>query len=154
MASVIVDANLLVLLLVGITDRAFISKHKKTRSFTEEDFDLLTIFLSQYQSIVVTPNILTETSNLAGLIGEPNRSFIFETLKVLLKAYQEIYLPSSTISDNLHFTSLGITDCGIIETLSKEENTELITTDLDLYLAAASSGKRVYNFNHLRAAYL
>lgn len=60
MVSVILDTNLLVLLVVGMTNRAFIGKHKRTRAYTEEDYDLLCLLLEQYQQIITTPSILTE----------------------------------------------------------------------------------------------
>ena len=36
-----IDTNLLVLLVVGETDKALISKHRRTRAYRVEDYDLL-----------------------------------------------------------------------------------------------------------------
>ena len=62
--SIILDTNLLLLLVVGSTDRRYISAHKNL-AFEEEDSDILVGILSQTPSIILTPNTLTETSNLA-----------------------------------------------------------------------------------------
>ena len=41
MKPLILDANLLVLLVVGLVDPKLISQHRRTRRFVEEDFPLL-----------------------------------------------------------------------------------------------------------------
>ena len=64
MKQIVVDTNLLLLLVIGITDRSLIAKHKRTRSFEAEDFDLLVSVLAGYDQVVVTPHIMTEVSNL------------------------------------------------------------------------------------------
>ena len=74
--AVILDSNLLVLLVVGTTSRSYIGKHKRLRAYTDRDFVLLLEVLSAAQRIIVTPNTVTETSNLAGQIAEPARSRI------------------------------------------------------------------------------
>ena len=60
---IVLDANLLLLLVVGLTSRAYISKHKRLQGYEELDFDLL-ICLIGSANVIVTPNTLTETSNL------------------------------------------------------------------------------------------
>ena len=64
--AVVLDANLLVLFVVGIASPSYIAKHKRLAAYTENDFALLTDLLSAAGSVIVTPNIVTETSNLAG----------------------------------------------------------------------------------------
>ena len=61
--SILIDANLLVLLVVGRTRRSLIADHKRLSSFTAEDYDLLLSVIGS-RTIVVTPNTLTEASNL------------------------------------------------------------------------------------------
>lgn len=152
MPSVILDTNLLVLLTVGMTKRSLIGKHKRTKIFTEEDFDLLCLILEGYRQIVTTPGILTEVSNLVAQIGEPDRTAIMETLRILMQGYDEHYQPSTGITENTGFIRLGLTDAGILELVGKDR--PLITTDIDLYLAAVGDGDRAINFNHLRSEYL
>jgi len=60
MPSVILDTNLIVLLTVGMTRRDLIGKHKRNKTFTVDDFDLLCLILESYQKIVTKPSILTE----------------------------------------------------------------------------------------------
>lgn len=146
MRRIVIDANLLVLLVVGITDRVLISRHKRTRSFEVEDYDLLVSILDSYDQVVVTPHIMTEVSNLLSQIGDPNLTRVRQTLCQLLPDQAEEYEPSSSIGKHKLFLRLGITDCAILNLVSKD--TPLITVDLDLYLSAAEGA--AVNFNYLR----
>lgn len=150
MNRIVLDTNLLVLLVVGMTDRTFIAKHKRTRSFEAEDFDLLCSVLAKFDQVVVTPHIITETSNLISQIREPNRGEILKTLLGILPTHDERYEPSHVICQNNHFLRLGITDCAILNIMSKD--VPLLTVDLDLYLSATEG--TAMNFNYLRQARL
>ena len=142
-----VDSNLLVLLVVGATDRGLIAKHRRLRNFTEEDYEILLGLVNQIDQILVTPNTLTEASNLLAQHGEPERSRFFEVLRILIEENEEIVVTSKTASQNAEFKRLGLTDAGLLEVISNSN--PLITVDLALYLAAISkeSGS-AYNFRH------
>ena len=58
-----IDANLVVLLVVGAVDRDLINSNKRTTRFTPADYDRL-IDVIQRVRVFVTPNTLTEASNL------------------------------------------------------------------------------------------
>ena len=72
-----IDANLLLLLVVGSVNRDAIARHRRLREFTRDDFGILLNLINQVERVLVTPNTLTETSNLLGLHGEPERSRFF-----------------------------------------------------------------------------
>ncbi len=71
--TVLLDTNLLLLYLVGSCAPEWILRHKRTASYRLEEFKPLCEILSRGRNLVVTPNILTETSNLARQIGDPKR---------------------------------------------------------------------------------
>ena len=144
----IIDTNLLVLLVVGLTDRSLITKHKRTRTFEPEDFDLLIKLLASYDQMLITPHILTEVSNLVSQIGEPVKKTVLLTLSNLISAHQEVFEPSSEISKHEQFLKLGLTDCAILDLI--KGNTPFVTVDLDLYLIASRKSKLATNFNYLR----
>lgn len=146
-AAAIVDTNLLVLLSVGTWNRAFIATHKRTTQFTPEDYDLLVHLLSQYNALLITPNILSESSNLCAQTGEPARSNVLATLAAFTRDREERYIRSSDASSHSTYIRLGLTDAAIH--LAAHDAT-VLTTDLDLYLSLSSSGNSVVNFNHLR----
>ena len=144
---IFVDANLLVLLAVGKTNKNLIEKHRRLREFQEKDYDTLIGILNQVDKILVTPNTLTEASNLLAQHGEPERSRFFEVLRILIEENEEIVVTSKTASQNAEFARLGLTDAGLLEVISNSN--PLITVDLALYLAAINkeSGS-AYNFRH------
>ena len=72
-----IDANLLLLLVVGNANPSAIARHRRLQEFTPDDYYMLIDLISQVQQVLVTPNTLTETSNLLGQHGEPERSQFF-----------------------------------------------------------------------------
>jgi predicted nucleic acid-binding protein len=149
---ILVDANLLVLLIVGLTDEKLISTHKRTLAFLPEDFLLLTLFLEKYEQVVVTPHVLTETYNLAAQVGEPHRSRVLRTLQTLIGNVEELHHSSKEAALAPSFVRLGLTDSAILNVL--DDGLPLVTVDFDLYYQAAEAGHEVINFNHLRAEHL
>jgi hypothetical protein len=146
--SLIIDANLLVLFIVGSTHRGLVAKHKRLRAFSLEDFDLLCRLLGSSPQVLVTPNALTEASNLLGYIAEPARTQVFETFRKLVPFFTEEYIRSSVACKRTEFLRLGLTDSGLIE--MSDTSRSILTTDLDLYLSALKLGISAINFNHLR----
>lgn len=146
--SLIIDTNLLVLFVVGSTDRSLIDKHKRLKVFSQEDFDLLCQLIESSPETVVTPNILTEASNLIGHIGEPARTRVFETFRAVIGALSEEYVESSVACQTKEFTRLGLTDVGLLDNTNSARS--ILTTDWRLYMAAEDRGIPVINFNHLR----
>ena len=144
-----IDANLLLLLVVGSVNRDAIARHRRLREFTRDDFGILLNLINQVERVLVTPNTLTETSNLLGLHGEPERSRFFERLRLIIEQTEEIVVASANASSNNAFTRLGLTDAALLEVATKE--TPIITVDFGLYLAASTSNPgSAINFTHLR----
>ena len=105
--------------------------------------------LGNYQQILVTPNALTETSNLLGQHGEPQPSRFFHTLRSLIEINKEIVITSRQASANPSFSRLGLTDPALLEAVTPE--TPLVTDDLDLYIAAlVKAPNAAVNFTHLQ----
>ena len=144
-----VDANLLVLLVVGRVGRHLIAKHRRLQEYTAEDFETLANLLRRVDQICVTPNTLTEASNLLSQHGEPERSLILENLRVLIEESREIVVQSVEASSNSAFVGLGLTDAALLEAISEE--IPLVTVDWSLFNAALNKGiYNCVNFNHHR----
>ena len=144
-----IDANLLVLLIVGNTDKTLISKHRRLRGYSVEDYDILIDALSQAERIFITPNTLTEASNLLSQHGDPERSLIFDTFRAFIHDNIEVMVRSEVASSRSEFNRLGLTDSALLEAVSEE--IPLITVDIELYLAALQEGRnRALNFAHIR----
>ena len=148
--GVLVDANLLVLLVAGGTDRRLIAKHRRLREFTTDDYDRLTDLIIEFGRVVVTPNTLTEASNLLAQHGDPERSRCFGTLKVLIEATEEVVIASVDASRSSSFHRLGLTDAALLEIVSDAR--PLVTVDVDLYRAASRKAPdAALYFKHLTA---
>lgn len=146
--AIVIDCNLLVLLVVGLTSKQLIKKHKRCSQFEEKDFELLEVLLSQASELLVTPNTLSETSNLLKYIAEPARSKILTTFSDFITKSQEHYIESRSAAARNEFIRLGLTD-SVLLSLSKPR-TIILTTDLDLYLAALNAGLEAFNFFHIK----
>lgn len=149
----LIDANLLVLLVVGKVGRELIGRHRRLQDYTAEDYDLLVDTIESVGQLIVTPNTLTESSNLLGQHGEPDRSRLLEMLRILIVDAREVVISSEIASANLEFVRLGLTDAVLLEAATEES--PLLTTDLRLYLAALSSDASditAVNFRHLRSS--
>ena len=148
--AVVLDANLLVLLVVGLASPTYIARHKRTRAYNVRDFELLRTVLSTASRVIVTPNTVTEASNLAGQISEPARTLVFTKLRALLTMAEERYVASRQAAESSTFLRLGITDVVVLDAM--DVSSTLLTSDLDLYLEAARQGRTAVNFNHYIAA--
>jgi len=148
--SILLDSNLLVLYLVGLCETALIGVHRRTRSYTLEDFFLLQAILDSKRSLITTPNILAEVSNLVRQIGNPNRARLTALLGEICQKLDERYTESALVAKDPHFARLGLTDTDVLGLCSA--GLLLLTDDLDLYVAALRLGGVAVNFNHLRAA--
>lgn len=149
MSGIFVDSNLLVLLSIGRTDPKLIEKHRRSQSFDCKDYQLLIDIVSRYSHVLVTPNTLTEASNLLGQHREPERSRLYRQLQYLIQDSREIVVSSETASNNRYFERLGLTDAALLEAATRK--CPLLTVDLELYFEANRNGVvRAMNFTHLR----
>ena len=147
--GIYIDANLILLLTVGLTRPQLISKHKRTKEYSISDYELLLEFLNRFKIVLVTPNTLTEASNLLRQHGDPEKSEILSTFRALVKTSEESSIVSSEAVDHVKFPSLGLIDVVLLSEASP--NTPLITVDLALYLATVSKNpSSAINFNHMR----
>ena len=147
MTGYFVDSALLTLLAVGNEDRELIAKHRRLQGYAPEDYDALTALVSRTDSgkIFATPNTLTETSNLLGQHGEPERSRLFTRLRSMIAESVEIVVASADASSNESFGRLGLTDAALLEVASSQ--TPLLTSDARLYLEAMKGARGVVAVN-------
>jgi hypothetical protein len=151
MRRVILDTNVLLLFVIGRTDRSMIASHKRARQFTSGDYDTLVTALRRrrVQTIITTPHILSECSNLLRYTTDPAKARLSDHFAEIIDDVLEIHNPSSNSILHRAYRSLGLTDAGILSTLDR--TMELITADFDLYAAALHEGHSAENFNHIVA---
>ena len=146
--GVLVDANLLLLLVVGDIDVSLIPRFKRTRMFVMEDHALLSRLLKFFARIVTTPNILTEVSNLGSQLKDDRKPVFASSLQSTIDVLDEQYIQSHEVAETREFSRFGLTDAGILR-LAKHRML-VVTTDFPLSQYLASKGGDVLNFNHIR----
>jgi len=145
-----VDTNILLLYVVGRTRVSLIESHKRLDAYRAEDFGLLVEEIGD-QTILLTPNTLSEVSNLlVPGVKEPLRSALRAELGSLIATGSEVYVPSEKVASDPFFHELGLADCALLEACS--DGSILLTVDIKLFLAAGRRGLHATNFNHVREA--
>lgn len=146
---VLVDANILALWIVGQVSEDQVTKCRRTRHYSVSDYRILVTYLRRYTDIVTTPNVGTETSNLLGALSGQYLKKARLILSNGIMVWNEIYVKSLEAVQDPSYFRLGLTDAAIL--LAANSNIEVLTDDLDLYLALEHNKIPVKNFTHLRA---
>jgi predicted nucleic acid-binding protein len=152
--AIILDANLLVLLVVGRTSEALIKDHKRLDRYDVAAYRLLAHCVATAARVVVTPNVMTEASNLVRQGSKHRRDELMRVLSAFARGadwpFSEVYLPSASVAGDQEFLRLGLTDA--VELRATETGTTLLTDDLDLYRAAIREKKQAEYFTYMRRA--
>ena len=146
---ILLDANVLLLLLVGTADPSLIGEFKRTAAFTEDDFDLLQLVLTYFNDIVTTPHVLTEVSNLLGQLPEHLHETAFAHLRGAIETLNENTTAAQLITSEAIFTRLGLTDAAVTY-LARTRVIEVLTVDSALWVHLNYQGVTAYNFHHIR----
>lgn len=142
--AITIDTNLLVLLIVGLTDPAYIDRHKRLAGvYSQGGFRNLEALVANASRLVITAHILTEASNLLRQTSEPMRSKVMERLGTFIAEADEAMIPSRIAADSPNFIRLGLTDA-VILTLDPAE-IQVFTVDHDLHSACSRAGFEVLN---------
>lgn len=144
----VLDANLIVLLVVGLTDPNEIGRHKRLSGYDVRDFEILKSVLLGASRIIFTPNALTEASNLLGHGDDLRRKRFASTLAAIVEKEHEEWMPARQAVERRELLRLGLTDAVLLSLASSGGS--LLTADLPLYLAAAAAGCDTVNFDDLR----
>lgn len=147
-STVLVDANMLTLWIVGQVSEEEVPRCRRTRHYSIADYRILSEYLGQFTSVVITPNVATETSNLIGVLTGKYLEHARAILAAGLQVWSEQYIRSFDASSHSQYTRLGLTDAGIL--LTATEKIEILTDDFDLYMSLMKNKIPVTNFNHMR----
>lgn len=144
------DANLLTLFVAGRENPALIARHRRLEGYSVADYALLLQLVASVDQVLVTPNTLTETSNLLSQHREPERSRLLWRLRAVIQDSREITVASAVAADNPAFARLGLADAALLEVATAD--TPVVTMDFNLYrqLAMTKGADAVVNFGHLQ----
>jgi hypothetical protein len=139
---ILLDANLLLLYLVGTLQRERIATFKRTSQFSPEDFDLLLALVAQFRLLVTTPHLLTEVNSLANSLPEYLKPGWCDHFGRKIAPFQ----PASIIMRQTAFNPFGLTDAAI---QNASADTLILTEDFRLSGFLQSQGVATLNFRDL-----
>ncbi len=147
--GILIDANLLLLYLVGGHDPRLIGdgKYNKLSKYTREDYGILVRLKTCFALAVTTPHVLTEVSNLTGDLPESTRMACFGTFLETFAAIQELAIPSFEAAQQPEFRFLGLTDAVLKMVCDRYL---VVSDDLRMIKKLNEAGFDALNFNHLR----
>jgi hypothetical protein len=99
-------------------------------------------------TLVSTPHILTEVSNLSMQMPERDYQDYFRWIARTAAAINERQIESRRIFSNEHFPKMGLTDCGIMELAPNRYL--VLTDDFPLANRLAHMSIDAINYNHVR----
>lgn len=142
--AVLIDTQLLVLLIVGLTNPEFISRHRRLAPiYNQTQLAALQAILAGAPKLVCTAHILTETSNLLRQIGDPMRSQIMATFKRFIDLADERQVQGAHAASQPLFVRLGLTDAAVLSLDPSE--VQVLTVDHDLHIATLEKGFEARN---------
>jgi len=144
----LLDSNLLLLLVVGLYRRSLVGTFKRLRAYTLEDFTFVQGIVAYFARVVVTPNVLTEVSNLAMHLGNEAEGCL-RIVRDQLTLLSERHVASNLAASEPIFLRLGLTDAAIVR--AARSKLLVFTDDLPLTLSLQHAGLAVVNLNHLRS---
>ena len=98
--GILVDTNLLIVLLVGATRPSLLKSLEVTSAYDADDVELISDLLGNNPRLIITPQVITEVSNLAGKIHGDDRVSFFGAFRALIKGSGERRLESSSIFED------------------------------------------------------
>lgn len=144
----LIDANLLYVFFVGTVNRAQLGHAPHTGGYSGRDFDLLSGLLNQFRRRYVTPNVLTEVSNLAGKLEGDYRRAALAMIRKGFDLFEEEYVPSREAAQRPELERFGLTDAVLMAFAARRML--LVTADGRLADYCLAKGGAAINFNHLR----
>lgn len=126
----LVDANLLFVRSVAALDRGLLSHIKGAKEYIPDDATLIDEFLGRFRRTYVTPNSLTEASNLASRCGPRATEIQASLRRVAIECSTEKFVRSVDASSHEAFVRLGLSDA--VSAKLGEDGRLVFTDDLDL----------------------
>ena len=129
---IILDTNSLIVLALGLVNPNIVNSHERTSIYSKEDFDFLLEQIKDFKNLIIFPNVWTEFDNLMEKFPLIARNRYVETLKILSKETNEVFVKSFNGFENYSFYSLGLTDSVILYYSINFKCDFVITSDSNL----------------------
>jgi hypothetical protein len=147
---ILVDANLMLMLLVGAIDPASLGHFNRLRTYTPAHFNGLAQYVAQFARRITTPHILAEVSNLLEM---SRQDWLHLYAGFILKQWQplqESHTTARVLASTPYFAQLGLTDAAIIKLA--RPRTVIVTADRQLWHALQSYRVNAFHFSDIARA--
>ena len=124
--------------MVGGVSVRWIGRHKRLSSYRPRDFDRLNTTLGSTDGLVLCPNVLSETSNLAPAAFD-SAALILQGLRRVVEVSDEAVVASRTAVSSDEYLRHGLTDAVLLE-LASVPGRVLLSDDGQLCAAAWRAG--------------
>lgn len=146
MKRILIDSNALTLFVLGTVNQHYIGRHRRLSIYDEDDFGLLSLYISNCKEVVITPNIWTEVDNLCHdqIHGEDKTTYISLMQKIhtdWIPGFVEEFVRTMDAVRMTEYSYIGLSDTVILK-LSKDCDL-LITADSQLSDLARAQGIQV-----------
>jgi len=150
-SGLLVDTNVLILKFVGDLAPSLIPVFKPTQKYTVKDYQILRVLLRNFETVMTTPHVLAEVSNLAGKIDEDRRDLLFGEFAQGIQLLTECVIPARELAETPAFKQFGLTDVAISQVA--QDGALVLTDDFKLAGYLSKHNIDVLNFNHLRLGF-
>lgn len=119
--GIILDTNILILYIVGLTSPDKISQNKKTSRYDYRHLDFIKglVSICKGRKPIITPHLLPEVDHMLSLssnkASSTSKSRYLEAAIHVIKGANEINVPAKCIMNNQAFIRFGATDISIME---------------------------------------
>jgi hypothetical protein len=139
------DANLIVLLVVGSVWPDRIATHKRTSAlaFTEDDFEVLASCCALFSRKVTLPNVLTEASDF---LKTEEEQCVLRAL--CIETWDEVPIASKQAASAAEYPFLGLADSAVLERFAGQAL--VLSTDAVLVNQVLARNGAAVNFTWLR----
>ena len=144
----LLDANVLLLWIVGSLNSALVGNHRRLSSFDSDDFALVEGLAAQISHHISTPHVLTEVSNHLGSGPQQMVRDGTAALDAYIANLDEILISAKIVAANPEFHALGLTDATILHFSGAD--IRVVSTDFHLCNRLAAKGVDVINPRNFR----
>ena len=113
--GVLLDANVLVVYVVGRAGRRLVNRLVATKNFDGRDAAFLSAIVASVGRLVTTPHVLTEVNGLLNVGGLGRLRYrVLGAFAEVLKEVEEVYRPGRGATNDPAFRRLGLTDTAVL----------------------------------------
>ena len=146
--TLLLDANLLVIIAIGLTDETLLDGNL-LGNYAAEDFDLITNIVRVSERAIVTPYILTEVNGLLNKTGFAREACRTTLCEGIIPIFEERYNASRELATNAKIIrQFGLTDASIVE--AALDDTFVLTADGPLCGYLRGNGKAAWHYDEIR----